>query len=171
MDRFHFKSHTCSEILDQDSYFWMDVDRTTTAESLNARIEKSVPYLRFVKEQNLIPHLNIRFALINVVTRYRRRYQTDDLEDVDVWEYFKETVPCACESCSPESVTAIEARENGAYVVEHKGDHNAVTTQIVLPSAAPVPDSSPQGDALSSSVEDQVRFVASHMQHIDDFVG
>ena len=66
----------------------MDADRTTTAESINARIEKTVPFIRFVKGENLTPFLNIRFALLNVATRYRRKYQVDDLEDADLWAFY-----------------------------------------------------------------------------------
>ena len=88
VDRFHYKCHTCYELFDPDAYHFMDADRTTTAESINARIEKTVPFIRFVKGENLTPFLNIRFALLNVATRYRRKYQVDDLEDADLWAFY-----------------------------------------------------------------------------------
>ena len=78
VDRFHFKSHTCCTYFDPDSYPWMDEDRSTTAESINARIERTVPFIRYVKGENLIPFLNVRFGLLNVATRYRRNNATDD---------------------------------------------------------------------------------------------
>ena len=65
----------------------MDEDRSTTAESINARIERSVPFIRYVKGENLIPFLNIRFALLNIATRYLRKHATEDLEDADIWVY------------------------------------------------------------------------------------
>ena len=160
VDRFHFKSHTCSEIHDPDSYFWMDVDRTTTAESLNARLGKSVPYLRFVKEDNLIPHLNIRFALLNITTRYRRKHKTDDMEDEDVWEFFKETVPCACESCFPDAVTAINLRDESDYVAPVMEQPDAVTT---TPQHG-----APHDDLPSPSTEEDDVVVASDAVRIDD---
>lgn len=88
VDRFHYKCHTCCELFDPDSYFGMDLDKSTTAESINSRIEKSVPSLRFLKAENLIPHLNIRLALLNLTTRYRRSNQTDGLEDADIWDQY-----------------------------------------------------------------------------------
>lgn len=91
----------------------MDHDRSTTAESINTHIENSVPYLRFLKGENLIPHLNSRFALLNVTTR--RTNQTDDLEDADIWEYFKETVTCDCAACCPEIKKAVDIRDESDY--------------------------------------------------------
>ena len=118
VDRFHYKGHTCCELYDAESYDCMDVDRTTTAESFNARLEKSVPYLRFVKAENLIPQLNIRFALLNIASRYRRRFRTDDLEDCDLWEFFRETVPCLCEGCCHEAIDAMEKRDSTYYGIQ-----------------------------------------------------
>ena len=115
VDRFHYKNHTCCELFDPNSYVWMDLDKSTTAESINARLEKSIPYLRFVKAENFMPHLNIRFALLNIVTRYRKKKRTYDVDDVDIWDFFKETIICTCESCSTEGVDGISKRNSTDY--------------------------------------------------------
>ena len=148
VDRFHFKSHTCCELYDADSYFSMDLDRTTTAESFNARLEKSVPYLRFVKAENLIPHLNIRFALLNVASRYRRRYKAQDLEDCDLWEFFKDTVPCNCEGCRDDAIDAIEARDVAEYNMD-------------VPHAVNTSSNGSQHHSSSEDGDENVHFVPS----------
>ena len=126
VDRFHYKNHTCCELFDPNSYFWMDMDKNTTAESLNARLEKSVPYLRFLKAENYMPHLNIRFALLNIVTRYRRKHQRDDIDDKDIWEFFRRTINSTCDTCSPDGRDAVKARNTSDYTIfidaENTGD-------------------------------------------------
>ena len=94
----------------------MDEDRSTTAESINARIERSVPFIRYVKGENLIPFLNIRFALLNIATRYRRKHATEDLEDADIWAYFKDTVMCSCDMCTVKGAMQVSERDMREYV-------------------------------------------------------
>ena len=149
VDRFHFKSHTCSEIFDPDAYHLMDTDVTTTAESINARLEKTVPYLRYVSGENFIPYLNIRFALLNIATRYRKMHQIEDLEDEDLWKYFKEVVECECWSCSTISVTRIDERDEHEYQVNFS-DHQVDT---VAPASE---DSESDGEVPGVIVSDQV---------------
>ena len=167
VDRFHFKNHTCSELYDPDSYFAMDLDRTTTAESFNARLEKSVPYLRFVKADNLIPHLSIRFALLNVATRFRRKYRVQDLEDKDIWEFFKDTVPCQCNGCSNDAVTAIETRRVSEY--DPPPAHAPPPANVPPPHNDNIVESEPVHIAESSSSEDKEDvYIATDQHHVDD---
>lgn len=119
MDRFHFKSHSYCVVFDPDAYPSMDADKTTTSESLNARIEKTVPYIRYVSSDTLIPFLKIRIASMNVVTGYRRRYEVYDVDDADVWGFFKKNIPCSCESCSTVAVIRIEERESEVKELEN----------------------------------------------------
>lgn len=167
VDRFHYKSHTCSEIFDPDSYYSMGQDKSTTAESINARIEKSVPYLRFLKAENLIPHLNLRFALLNVTTRYRRMHQTDDLEDSDMWEYFKDSVACDCVVCSIDGHKCLEVRDLVDYgIVPEGGQQPAVEVhdaEIVPPPSHPAA----QTDAVSSEDDRAAPYVDSEAMHVD----
>lgn len=115
VDRFHYKSHVCSEFFDPDVYRLLDADRTTTAEAINAKLERVVPFLRFVSGRNLVPHLSIRFALLNIATRFRFETGIEELEDEDLWGYFKEEIECACSCCENEGVSAIESRDEHRY--------------------------------------------------------
>lgn len=105
------------------------MDRTTTAESLNSRIEKSVPFIRYTGADNLIPYLNIRFALLNIETRYRTEHNTDDLEDEDIWHFYKNNIDCCCSSCDIPG--AIERHRRGVhdYRDEHESSSSNDTDQ------------------------------------------
>ena len=162
VDRFHFKSHTCCIYYDPDSYPWMDEDRSTTAESINARIEKTVPFIRYVKGENLIPFLNIRFALLNIATRYRRQYATDDLEDADLWQFFRNTVQCACLMCTEQGAEAILARDEREYVYASDTDNSDVAEEQRQesdqgPATEPDANNSPAADGLEQEDSEDER--------------
>lgn len=141
VDRFHFKSHLCSEFFCPDSYRENDADRTTTAEAINSRLERAVPFLRYVNGDLLVPHLSIRFALLNIATKYRRVNGTDDLEDEDLWSYFKSSIQCNCECCEPDGVTAIIARDRICYglsVPEYETDEELPVVEGGIHQVEPV---------------------------------
>ena len=52
VDRFHYKSHVCSSLFDPSSYRDLDMFKTTGAESINARIEKVLYFLRHLRGKN-----------------------------------------------------------------------------------------------------------------------
>ena len=127
----------------------MDEHRSTTAESINARIERTVPFIRYVKGENLIPFLNIPFALLNVATRYRRQYATDDLEDADMWEFFKSSVTCVCHMCTLEGAQSILQRDEREYVFDESDSDRAETTS----AAGATPDGTAAANASNTAEE------------------
>ena len=54
VDRLHYKSHKCSAYFNPDSCRQFDMPRTETAESINARIERSLISVRYVKGDKLM---------------------------------------------------------------------------------------------------------------------
>ena len=126
-----------------------------------------MPSIRIFREKNLIPHLTIRFALLNVTTWYRTKYKSEDTEDADVWEFFKEIVPCYFDSCSRDSLTVTLNR----FVITYSpSDHhdpvqsNAHHVQGVLHS------STPEDISSSSSDGQHAVSVSSEAVHIDQMI-
>lgn len=115
VDRFHFKSHLCSEIFDPDSYRSHDGHKTTSAEAINSRMERIVPFLRYVCGELLVLHLTIRFSLLNIVTQFRRQYGKDELKDEDLWSFFGQCMKCECVCCENQGVAAIQYRDHERY--------------------------------------------------------
>lgn len=102
VDSFHFKGHTCSSFFDPDYYKSNDGQRSTTAESINARLEKSLSFLRYVKGEIYVSYLSARFAAVNLASMFRRKYGTRDLEDEDhedLSSFFLENCDCKCVAC------------------------------------------------------------------------
>lgn len=93
----------------------MDADRTTAAESLNARIETTVPQIRTLGSDHFVPYLNERFALLNTAILPRRHVNTDDVEDEDFHSFLRSYLICACCSCSPYEKVALLQRDKQCY--------------------------------------------------------
>ena len=108
VDRFHFKSHTCSPYFDPDSYAAFDGDHTGTAESINARIDKTLHQIRYLRGDHLVPFLRARFAFINLAATFRAMYHKDDLEDVDMTQFFQNTFDCTCIRCTDERTVKLD---------------------------------------------------------------
>ena len=99
VDRFHFKSHNCSTFFDPSSYRDLDVFKTTGAESINARIEKVLHFLRHLRGGNYVPFLRARFALLNLGSLIREDTGKLDLEEFTLWREFQNYFICACAVC------------------------------------------------------------------------
>jgi len=100
VDRFHYKSHKCCAFFDPDCYYALDEQRSTTAESFNARIARSVHHMRYLRGNNLVPFLQIRFALLNLAALYQQHFDNTDLEDEDLSSFLREIIHCSCYSCN-----------------------------------------------------------------------
>lgn len=100
VDRFHYKSHKCNSLFNPDSYSDFDAHRTETAESINARIEKSLPYMRYLGTESLLPFLRVRFSLINLCALYQQTFNRSDLEDEDLTSFFHSVCACECVLCN-----------------------------------------------------------------------
>lgn len=90
VDRFHYKSHKCCSYINPDSFRQFDMQRTETADSINARIEKSLTSIRYLNGDNLMSFLRVRFSLLNRA----------DTQDEDLTYFFNNLLPCACGNCS-----------------------------------------------------------------------
>ena len=73
IDRFHYKSHTCSSYFDPDVYQVFDSHYTETAESIKSRIKKTIQQLRYMKSPHLIPFLRARFSFINLAAAFKEK--------------------------------------------------------------------------------------------------
>lgn len=96
-------------------YNMMDQGITSTAESVNSRLERTVPQTRFLSGCNFVLFLIARFALINVTTMFRRMYDTEDLEDEYILSFFMSEVPCNCTTCSETGRSLRMTRNNAVY--------------------------------------------------------
>lgn len=65
VDRFHFKGHTCSNQYNTARYKSLTRQRSTAAEVMNAVVEKSANFIRYLKGTNVKPYLKILFAVHN----------------------------------------------------------------------------------------------------------
>jgi len=99
IDRFHNTGHTCSKFFDADSYIGLNSHRSSTAESFNARISTSTHHMRFLKGDNLIPFLRIRFALLNLAAHFRSTFNRRDVEDEDLTGFLQTLYECKCYLC------------------------------------------------------------------------
>ena len=137
VDRFHYKAHKCNALFNPDSYSNLDAHRTETAESINARIEKSLPYMRYLGTDNLLPFLRTRLSLINLCAVHQQKYNRADLEDEDLNLFFQEVCRCNCILCQAYD-TELEIRGDGVEQEtqpepeQHEQDRNQ--TQSFIPS-------------------------------------
>ena len=99
VDRFHYKSHKCCSYFDPDVYPEFDTHYTETAESINARIKKTLQQLRYLKGNHLVPFLRTRFSFINLAATFKARYESDDIEEEDMTLFFQQIFKCSCSSC------------------------------------------------------------------------
>ena len=100
VDRFHYKSHTCSSLFDPSSYRDLDAFKTTGAESINARIKKVLFFLRYLSGKNYVPFLRSRFALLNLGSMIRDETGKIDLEEATLWRKFQSYFVCECGLCT-----------------------------------------------------------------------
>ena len=96
---------------------------------------------------------------LNVATRYRRKYQVDDLEDADLWAFFKDNVQCSCHSCATISVTRIDERDETEYGMGLQLDASQQPEQL-----------NPPITHVSSSDEDEQRVIHSDAMQLDHAV-
>lgn len=100
VDRFHYKSHRCPIIFDADSYEAYNETRTESAESINARIKKTGAYIRYLRSDNYMAFLQVRFALLNLAAYFHSVYRRVDMEDENLFMFFREIQSCHCKNCS-----------------------------------------------------------------------
>ena len=112
VDRFHYKSHTCSSLFDPGSYKDLDTFNTTAAESINARIEKVLFFLRYLRGKNYVPFLRARFALLNFSALIREESGKKDLEEITFWRKFQSYFVCDCVSCVNQTNTCPLGEDN-----------------------------------------------------------
>jgi len=98
-DRFHYRGHVCSSVHDPDSYPSHDHHSTSGAESLNRLWNSSKSHSRFLNPDNLVPFLCARAAFINLKARLRETTGKADTEDLDIWRFGREQLPCECNRC------------------------------------------------------------------------
>lgn len=125
VDRFHYKSHKCCSFFDPDSYHGLDTQRSTTAESINARIKRAMHHMRYLGSDNLIPFLQIRFALLNIAALYQQRYDVSDMEDENLTSFLCEIVSCDCACC--QVIRTPDEDENGGEIRETERVNGAGT--------------------------------------------
>ena len=114
VDRFHYKSHKCCAYFNPDSYRQYDNERTETAESINARIEKGLKTIRYMKGEKLMPFLRVRFSLLNICACFKQQFTRTDIEDEDMTVFFNAMLPCSCGLCDELEMDKIVAtEENG----------------------------------------------------------
>ena len=99
VDRFHYKSHTCSRLFDPDQYQALHKIKTSSTESIAARIKRSLYHMRYLKGEALVVFLNVRFALLNLVSNYFETYKNKDIEDANLELFFQSVVDCDCQAC------------------------------------------------------------------------
>ena len=84
VDRFHYKHHSCNSFYDADTFKHLDGVKTSSAESINAKIKRALHYMRFLRGESLVYYLNIRFALLNLNAKYYEVKERRDVEDADL---------------------------------------------------------------------------------------
>ena len=99
VDRFHYKGHGCNEFFDADQYQVLDSIKSSASESINAKIKKSLYHMRYLKGRILVNYLNVRFALLNLTTKYFETFGISDVEDVDLNKFYSNRISCHCQ-CS-----------------------------------------------------------------------
>lgn len=96
VDRFHFKSHTCSPLFDPAAYPELLYERTSTAESINAILAQTRRHFRFLRGSNVILFLRARMAIINLTYYIRSTETISDIEDQNLVSFFDNFIPCCC---------------------------------------------------------------------------
>ena len=96
VDRFHYKGHKCNALYDADIYKRLDNVKSSVAESINAKVKRSLYNMRFIKGDKLVLYLNIRFALLNLEAKYYEVTGKRDVEDVDLNKFYRSMVSCTC---------------------------------------------------------------------------
>jgi len=103
IDRFHSKGDICTNYFDADSHIGLTNNKTSSAESFNARIGKSTHHIRFLKGTNLILFLRIRFALLNLCAHFKSTFHRTDIEDEDLAAFLRTIYDCKCYLCRQKS--------------------------------------------------------------------
>lgn len=149
VDRFHYKGHKCCSFFDPDAYSKLDVDRTTSAESFNARIERAIHHMRYLSGSNLFSFLQVRFALLNLNAIYMQEKNKTDLEDEDVEGFFKDLIDCNCDVCHL-STRLQQYQENAAELLHHNSDIEVENDEVGTDSDI---DDYPEDENENSSVD------------------
>lgn len=102
VDRFHYKGHSCNSFYDADRYSVLDKFKSSSAESMNAKIKRSLHHMRFLRGENLVYYLNARFALLNLDAKYYEMNATRDAEDANMNKIFANLFDCSCATCTCE---------------------------------------------------------------------
>ena len=102
VDRFHYKGHSCNCFYDADRYSVLDKFKSSSAESMNAKIKRSLHNMRFLRGENLVYYLNARFALLNLEAKYYEMNATRDAEDANMNKFFSSLIDCSCATCACE---------------------------------------------------------------------
>lgn len=167
VDRFHYTAHKCSSFFDADCFSFLDRLKTTTAESINARIRKSANCIRYLHKSHYMVFLNIRFALLNLYAKYREKYARDDVDDEDIGAFFRSLSICPCSYCRQERPRSPASQDRDEITPTNDCDSEHVqTTPVATPSdrtdslcpeyLGDFPDPLPQSDeehVLSSSCD------------------
>ena len=99
-DRFHYRTHTCPSVFDPDTFSTCDNLLTSGAEAINSRLATSRSHIRFLSGENLVPFLFVKILFLNLRANVRRTTKKKDIEDVDVFKYARNSVPCRCDRCT-----------------------------------------------------------------------
>lgn len=86
-------------MFDPDTFAQCDGLQTSGAESLNRRFAASRNHIRYLAGDNLVPFIYAKTVFLNLRTRARQNFDTEDIEDIDVNALFDEIVPCRCVRC------------------------------------------------------------------------
>ena len=133
VDRFHYKAHTCNAFYNADSFKNLDPVKTSSAESVNAKIKKALYHMRFLRGESLVCYLNIRFALLNLNAKYYELKAKRDVEDVDMNKFYAELVPCNCACTQLDNYVTDLAREEAERelndITHNNGEINAHDAQ------------------------------------------
>lgn len=99
IDRFHCQHHSCLEYFNPSMYPCIEHMKTMGAESINARIKKAKHHMRYLRGDNFVPYLRVRFALLNLKASFQALYSRADPEEEDLPQYYRDNVICTCEGC------------------------------------------------------------------------
>lgn len=144
VDRFHYHGHTCSNHYNPNRYHSLIKQRSVAAEVMNAVLEKSAGFIRYLKGRNVKSYLKILFAMHNFTSMIKDDLNRKELPLLEYGELYNERFPCTCMLC-------IVRRDRGAW------EFTTVDSVTYLPIHVMPPGASQQGEAgrhSPSSVDD-----------------
>lgn len=99
VDRFHYQGHTCSNQFNPDRFKSLVGERSVAAEVMNAVMEKSASFIRYLKGENIKPYLTVLFATHNFKAMLKDRMKRKDLPLLDYCKEYNKIFPCLCAMC------------------------------------------------------------------------